>query len=57
MHKFENLLFWKKSMELAKQIYLVCQDISSDEKFGLISQMKRAAVSIPSNISEGCGRN
>ena len=57
MHKFENLIFLKKSMELAKQIYLVCQDISSDEKFGLISQMKRAAISIPSNISEGCGRN
>ncbi|WP_312324110.1 four helix bundle protein [Soonwooa sp.] len=57
MHNFENLLFWQKSIQLAKQIYLVCQDISNDEKFGLISQMKRAAISIPSNIAEGSGRN
>ena len=57
MHKFENLIFWQKSIQFAKQIYLVSKDISSDEKFGLISQMKRAAISIPSNISEGCGRN
>lgn len=57
MHNFEKLIFWQKAILLAKEIYLVCQNISADEKFGLISQMKRSAVSIPSNIAEGSGRN
>jgi len=57
MHNFEKLIFWQKSIELAKQIYFCWENISSDEKFGLISQMKRSAVSIPSNIAEGSGRN
>ncbi|SFH85966.1 four helix bundle protein [Halpernia frigidisoli] len=57
MHNFENLQFWKRSIELTKKIYLVCSKIEKDEKFGLISQMKRSAVSIPSNIAEGSGRN
>ncbi|MFN3021061.1 four helix bundle protein [Chryseobacterium sp. TY3] len=57
MHNFEKLIFWQKSMMLAKNVYIICQDISNDEKFGLISQMKRAAISIPSNIAEGSGRN
>lgn len=42
---------------LAKNIYIICKDINTDEKYGLISQMKRSAVSIPSNIAEGSGRN
>lgn len=57
MHNFENLKFWRKSIELTKKVYLVSAEISSDEKFGLISQIKRASVSIPSNIAEGSGRN
>lgn len=57
MHNFEKLIFWQKSILLAKKIYIVCQNVSSDEKFGLISQMKRSAVSISSNIAEGSGRN
>jgi len=57
MHNFEKLLFWQKSIVLAKSIYLACQNMSNDERFGLISQMKRSAVSIPSNIAEGSGRN
>ncbi|REC44640.1 four helix bundle protein [Chryseobacterium pennipullorum] len=57
MHHFENLLFWQKSIALAKNIYIICQEISSDEKYGLISQIKRCTVSIPSNIAEGSGRN
>lgn len=57
MHNFEKLLFWQKSMTLAKSVYLACQSISNDEKFGLISQIKRSAVSIPSNVAEGSGRN
>ena len=57
MHNFEKLLFWQKSMALAQNIYVVCKEINNDEKYGLISQLKRAAVSIPSNIAEGTARN
>lgn len=57
MHHFEKLIFWQKSMLLTKQIYIFCQEINADEKFGLISQIKRSAISIPSNIAEGSGRN
>lgn len=57
MHNFEKLIFWKKSMMLAKEIYLMSTNLPTDEKFGLVSQMKRSAVSIPSNIAEGSGRN
>ena len=57
MHNFEKLLFWQKSISLAKNIYIICNEINSDEKYGLISQMKRCSVSIPSNIAEGSGRN
>ncbi len=57
MHNFEKLLFWQKSIELAKEVYIICADLPKDEKFGLISQIKRSVVSIPSNIAEGAGRN
>ncbi|MGL6038295.1 MAG: four helix bundle protein [Soonwooa sp.] len=57
MHNFEKLIFWQKSIDLAKKIYLLCSDLPKDEKFGLISQIKRAMISIPSNIAEGAGRN
>ena len=57
MHNFEKLIFWQKSVSLAKQIYIICQEIHNDEKYGLVSQIKRSAISIPSNIAEGSGRN
>lgn len=57
MHKIDDLLIWKKSIKLVKEIYLLCSDISNDEKFGIISQIKRSSISIPSNIAEGAGRN
>ena len=57
MHNFEKLLFWQKSISLAKNIYIISNEIKSDEKYGLISQMKRCSISIPSNIAEGSGRN
>ncbi|MCW2463314.1 four helix bundle protein [Elizabethkingia anophelis] len=57
MHNFEKLIFWQKSILLAKQVYIVSQMIAESEKFGIISQMKRAFISIPSNIAEGAGRN
>ncbi len=51
-----DLLVWQKAMDLVVQIYETTREFPSDEKFGLVSQMRRAAVSIPSNISEGHGR-
>jgi four helix bundle protein len=57
MHNFEKLIFWQKSIGLAKEVYMICADLPKDEKFGLISQIKRSVVSIPSNIAEGAGRN
>ncbi len=57
MHNFEKLIFWQKSIELAKEAYIICADLPKDEKFGLVSQIKRSVVSIPSNIADGAGRN
>ncbi|SNR14946.1 four helix bundle protein [Tenacibaculum jejuense] len=57
MHKVENLKIWQKSIELTKAIYLLVSELPIDEKFGLTSQIKRCAISIPSNIAEGAGRN
>jgi len=50
---YRELIVWQKSMVLAKLIYRVTQGFPSEEKFGLTSQMRRAAVSIPSSIAEG----
>ena len=47
---------WQKARGLAKEIYLLTASFPVDERFGLVSQMNRAAVSIPSNIAEGYGR-
>lgn len=52
-----DLEVWKKTCDLAKVIYQQTKSFGRDEQFGLISQLRRAAVSVPSNIAEGCGRN
>ncbi|UZO80280.1 four helix bundle protein [Aquimarina sp. ERC-38] len=57
MNKFENLNIWKKSMELVEKVYEIVGLLPNDEKYGLISQIKRSAISVPSNIAEGSGRN
>ncbi|RAV28731.1 four helix bundle protein [Sinomicrobium soli] len=57
MHKVDDLIVWKKSIQLAKEIYVLCSKIPDNEKFGIIFQIKRSSVSIPSNIAEGAGRN
>ena len=57
MHKVEDLKIWQKSIVLTKLVYEIVATLPTDEKYGLISQIKRSAVSIPSNIAEGAGRN
>jgi four helix bundle protein len=54
---YKDLLVWQKGMALAKGIYGITQAFPDEEKFGLVSQMRRAAVSIPSNIAEGQARH
>src|SRR5687768_16126003 len=56
MRNYQTLDAWKKSMQLVKEIYLMTKDYPKEELFALTSQTKRAAVSIPSNIAEGMGR-
>lgn len=57
MRNFRNLEIWEKGMTIVKEIYKITSKFPGSEKFGLISQMQRAAISIPSNIAEGCSRN
>ena len=54
---YRDLLVWQKGMALAKEIYKITSGLPAEEKFGLISQMRRARVSVPSNIAEGQARN
>src|SRR3954468_9911078 len=54
---YKDLVVWQKGIALAKAIYQLTSRFPSEEKFGLISQMRRAAVSVPSNIAEGQARH
>ncbi|HUH52170.1 MAG TPA: four helix bundle protein [Flavobacterium sp.] len=57
MHQFEKLKIWQKAMDVAVQVYNTTSELPIDEKYNLIYQIKKCAVSIPSNIAEGSGRN
>jgi four helix bundle protein len=57
VNSYSDLVVWQKSIELSKIIYENCKQFPEDEKFGLVIQIKRATVSIPSNIAEGYARN
>ena len=54
---YKDLIIWQKSMDLVMEIYSLTKTFPREEIYGLSSQMRRAAVSIPSNIAEGHGRN
>jgi len=54
---YKELLVWQKGMSLAKGVYELTARFPTDERFGLVSQMRRAAVSVPSNIAEGQARH
>ena len=53
---YKDLVVWQKGIELAKRIYALTRRFPNEEKFGLTSQMRRAAISVPSNVAEGQAR-
>jgi len=55
--KHQGLLVWQQAMVLVKSVYAVTTDFPKQEVFGLVSQMRRAAISVPSNLAEGAGRS
>jgi four helix bundle protein len=57
MTNYKNLDVWKQSMLLVKEVYLLTKIFPKEELYGLTSQTKRAAASLPANIAEGSGRN
>lgn len=56
-HNFKELKVWQKSRVLAKNLFVLTRQYPKDERFEIVSQMRRAVVSIASNIAEGSGRN
>jgi len=56
VQSYRDLIVWQKAMELAREVYVMTQSFPQDERFGLTSQVRRAVVSIASNIAEGQGR-
>lgn len=57
MSGYRDLVAWRKAMELVTEIYQTTRGFPKDELYGLVSQIRRAAVSVPSNLAEGYGRN
>jgi four helix bundle protein len=56
-HNFRELNIWKNSMEMVFEVYKLTKQLPDSEKFSLVSQVNRSAISIPSNIAEGTSRN
>ncbi|MFN2261370.1 MAG: four helix bundle protein [Psychroflexus sp.] len=57
MHNYKELKIWQKSIDLVENVFHLISDFPNSEKYGLIDQIKRSAISVPSNIAEGAGRN
>lgn len=56
INSYKDLVVWNLGIEIVMSVYSICKKLPEYERFGLISQMQRSAVSIPSNIAEGYGR-
>jgi four helix bundle protein len=56
-HNFEKLVIWQRAMKLTMDIYIVAKKLPKEELFAITSQIKRSAVSVPSNIAEGSKRS
>ena len=56
MQDYREMKVWEKAHRFALDIYKVTQKFPKDERYGIISQLRRAAASVPTNIAEGCGR-
>jgi len=56
VNDYRDLLVWQKGMALVKRVYQITRAFPREERFGLVSQMRRAAISIPSNVAEGQAR-
>ena len=57
IRSYRDLIVWQKSMDMVREIYRITKTFPNDERFGLVGQLRRAAVSVPSNIAEGYSRN
>jgi len=57
MRNFRELKVWQDAIQITKRVYKLCSKLPKEENFGLVSQIRRCSVSIPSNIAEGCSRN
>jgi four helix bundle protein len=57
MHNFKKLNIWVNAMSLTKDVYLITSSFPKEEKFGLVSQINRCCISVPSNIAEGSSRS
>ena len=57
MHNFQELKVWQKAMDITENVYKLTSVFPKEEKYGLTSQIRRCAISIPSNIAESAGRN
>ena len=53
---YKDLLVWQRGVALVKTVYVLSENLPAAERFGLTAQMRRAAVSVPSNVAEGFGR-
>jgi len=56
INSYKELIVWQKSIELVTEVYSLTRNFPSEEKFGIVNQLNRAIVSVPSNIAEGWGR-
>lgn len=56
LKSYKDLIVWKKAYDLTLEVYRITKGFPADERYGLTSQLRRAAVSVPSNIAEGYGR-